>query len=479
MSDIEYNFLAVAVLGAWIPAILVLFAFLPPRRAVIASFVIGYLFLPDLSLHFHTLPDINKASLTAIGVILASLLFDGGRLFAVRPRIIDIPCIVLCLSPIATSWSNDLGLMDGLSMGMNIACRWGLAYWIGRAYFTDWEGMRELAMGIVMGGIAYAPLCWWEIRMSPQLHGQIYGWTFASFRKDANIFGYRPNVFLANGLTVTMFMGASALLAFWAWMTQSPRRLLGAPMAWIAVFLLITTIFCKALGGLILLVAGIGVLLLVKWPKTRLAVLGLILAAPTYMVVRATGDWSGERMVRAAAAISEERAQSLEFRLKNENLLAEKAMRQPWLGWGGWSRSHVWDPETGRDLTIVDGLWIITLGERGVIGLAALTLMVLGAAFLLWRRIPTPYWTDAACAAPVALSVVISLYMIDGLFNATFNPVASLAVGAVASIAATAKTTFGAETGNSSRRGSRRLAATSSLKAVPYVYSPGSSAPAK
>ena len=79
------------------------------------------------------------------------------------------------------------------------------------------------------------------------------------------------------------------------------------------------------------------------------------------------------------------------------------------------------------------------LGEYGIVGLAALTSMVLLPAVLMWRRVPTAKLARSGVRAPVALAVVITLYMIDGLFNATFNPVACLAVGAVASIAIVAQ----------------------------------------
>jgi hypothetical protein len=331
--------------------------------------------------------------------------------------------------------------MDGFAMSLTIITKWGLAYWIGRAYFTDWEAARELAMGIILGGLAYVPLCWWEIRMSPQLHYQIYGWLFISFRRDSALFGFRPNVFLADGLTVTMFLGVTAILAYWAWMTDSPRKLLGVPMWVIALVLIMTTIFCKALGGVILMMLGIGVLTMLRFPRAKWPVLLLLLMAPSYMIIRSSGEWSGNRLVEWASMISEERAKSLQFRLRNEDPLAAKALEQPWFGWGGWGRSHVFDAE-GHDTTINDGLWLIILGEHGIIGLGSLVVLVLGSAFLLWLRVPTRYWTDAACAAPVALAVVITLYMIDSLFNATFNPVASVAVGAVASMSYAAKKVF-------------------------------------
>ena len=447
MNELPISFLGLAVLFAWVPLIFLMFALLPPRRAVIAAFVIGYLFLPEQSFKFQTMPDVGKVSLTEFGVILASFVFDGGRLLAVRPRWIDLACAVLMTSPIATSLANGLGLMDGFAASLSIVFTWGLAYWIGRAYFTDWSAIRELSMGIILGGLAYVPFCWWEIRMSPELHGKLYGLTFASFRNDTYLFGvrlygYRPNLFLTDGLRVTMFMGVSAVLAFWAWMTGSPKRLFYVPMWAIALVLVFTAFFCKALGGVLLMAVGIVVLALTRWPKTRLPALLLILAAPTYMAVRSTGDFTGNFLIETANVLSPTRANSLEFRLTNENMLAAKALQRPMLGWGGWNRSHVFDWFDQRDLTIADGLWIIVLGQFGFIGLGAFTMMTSGSAVLLWRRIPARFWTDPACAAAVALAMVVAMYMVDSLFNATFNPVASLAAGAVASIAGLSKTVF-------------------------------------
>ena len=463
------NVFAVGVLAAWVPLIFVLFATMSSRRATIAAFVIGYLFLPDARFTFHTLPDLSKVSMTAIGVLLATLCFDPGKLFRFRPRWIDLPALVLSLSPIATSMSNDLGVMDGLANAANRICTWSLSYFIGRIYFTDWAAVRELAIGIVTGGLAYVPLCWWEIRMSPQLHGQIYGLQFMSFRTDSPLFGYRPNVFLANGLTVTMFMGVCTIIAYWLWISGSVKRLWTLPSVWVFGILLVTTIFCKALGGVVLTMTGIGVLTMIRWPKTKVAVLALILAPPTYMYARTSG-WQGDELVEAAASYSITRANSLKYRLKVENMMTEKARRRPMLGWAGWNRSHVYDLDTGRDLVLLDGLWIIMLGEYGLVGLTALMGMILLPAFFLWKRIPTRSWLDPACAAPVALAVVTALYMIDGLFNATFNPVACVAVGAVASIGAAAKVAFSRKRARSYVYQSQpAVTVVSSPKDIPFV----------
>lgn len=481
MNGWPYSLTALVVMVTWVPIVITMFALMRPRRAVILAFVAGYLFMPDIGYTFHTLPDANKVSLTCLGVIIGSLIFDGPRLFMVRPRLIDLAWLILMLAPLGASLANDLGIMDGLSASINLMFRWGLGYWIGRAYFTDWEGIRELAMGIVFGGLTYVPLCWWEIRMSPQLHGQIYGLLFSSFRDDTYIFGiklfgFRPNVFLQDGLTVTMYMGVASVLAFWAWMTGSPKRLLGVPMGVITLALIVTAFFSKGVGGIALMFIGMLLLTITsKWPRTRVPILILMLAAPAYITVRAAGEWTGDFLVESAKAVSPARAESLEFRLDNEKMLIGKALKQPLLGWGGWSRSHVFDRDN-KDLTIIDGLWILLMGETGLIGLTAFCIMVIGPALLIWKRIPTRFWSDPACAAAVALAVVITMYMLDSLFNATFNQVAVLTIGAVVSIGGVAKDVFNrsarrAIAQSASAYSSRVVAVVASPKDLPYVYS--------
>ena len=57
-------------------------------------------------------------------------------------------------------------------------------------------------------------------------------------------------------------------------------------------------------------------------------------------------------------------------RFENEQLLIKRAKIRPWLGWGRFGRSFVYD-EDGRMVTIVDSMWIIAFGFTGLVGLLA------------------------------------------------------------------------------------------------------------
>src|SRR5689334_9280513 len=149
------NFLVRLTLFGWIPFVLFLFTIYSPRRAVIWAFLLAWLFLPMAGFSVPGLPDYTKMSATTAGVLIGALLFDTDRILGFRPRWIDIPMAVWCLSPFVSSYLNDLGAYDGVAEVVHGTIIWGLPYVIGRVYFADLEGIRELAIGMFVGGLLY------------------------------------------------------------------------------------------------------------------------------------------------------------------------------------------------------------------------------------------------------------------------------------------------------------------------------------
>ena len=193
----------------WIPLLLAIFALLPARRAVLAGFVLGWLFLPNAEFALAGLPDYTKTSATSLGCLLGALVFNGGRLLALRPRLMDVPMMVWVGCPFITSLSNGLGPYDGVSAVAEQAVVWGVPYLLGRAYVSDLAGLREMAVALVLAGLVYVPLCLFEIRMSPQLHRIFYGFHPHEFVQHIRYGGYRPMVFMQHGLMVATLMGTA------------------------------------------------------------------------------------------------------------------------------------------------------------------------------------------------------------------------------------------------------------------------------
>jgi hypothetical protein len=192
----------------------------------------------------------------------------------------------------------------------------------------------------------------------------------------------------------------------------------------------------KSSGALILFIIGLGVLFISTKTKSVFLVWLLLSIPPAYMVSRSTGWWTGENLSSfVAEKFSAERAQSLQFRFDNETMLVEKALAGTFFGWGGWNRSRVFDQD-GRDLSVTDGLWIITLGTKGIYGLILLTLVISLPVYMLLYRSTPGQWHTAEYGAISAMSVLLALYMIDNLLNGMVNPIFMLFNGGICGLLA-------------------------------------------
>lgn len=425
----------IALIG-WIPAVLLIFLMLPPRRAVIASFLIGWLFLPEWGYALPGLPDYSKMTATCAGVLLATALFDPDRYWRFRLSWGDLPIAVWCLVGIPTALTNGLGLREGLSMAVSAIITWAAPYFIGRLYFSDWIGLRELAIGYAIGGFLYIPLCLYEIKMSPQLHRMIYGVFVHDWVQTIRYGGWRPMVFMRHGLMVGAWMAAASLAATWLWWTGAWRRVGPIPLPWLVAALLVTTVLCKSFGAIVLLLGALVALLLATRLKTALPLYALLLFPVFYATTRATNIWSGDNLVAAVQSIDADRAASLEYRMYNENEMATRARQQPIFGWGGWARYRPVNPETG-DRPTPDGLWIIAFGMHGAVGLTALLAMLLMPPAGLLSVFPARDWGDPRLSGAVVAAALLMLYAADNLSNAMINPVFMLSAGALTTFVAT------------------------------------------
>ena len=145
-----------------------------------------------------------------------------------------------------------------------------------------------------------------------------------------------------------------------------------------------------------LLTGGMSVLWMSTRFKTTVFLWALVLIPPVYVAVRVPNLWSGQQLIDLIKEyISEERAGSLEYRFFCEKLLVARAVERPMLGWGGWGRSAV--NLDGKEIP-TDGLWIITLGIRGFVGLILLYLVMDLPAILFLLRFPVRTWHNPQVA---------------------------------------------------------------------------------
>lgn len=430
------------VMFGWIPALLNLFSQFPARKAIVIGFIGAWLFLPKASFPLPGLPDYTKMSATCYGIVLATVIFDAARLTNFRPKWIDIPMMMWCICPFLSSMANGLGPYDGFSSSMDQTISWGAPYFLGRLYLSDLAGMRQLATGIFVSGLIYSPLCIFENFMSPQLHRIFYGFNAVEdLSQSIRYGGFRPVVFMEHGLMVGMWMMAGTLCGLWLWRTGVLKEVWGIPMSLLWPWQFFTFLMARSTGAYLYFMMGVGILLVAMIFRTALPKFMLMALIITYLSMAVTGNFSeekGDRIVDFIAnTVGPDRAQSIEFRLDNEEILGEKARQQMVFGWGGWGRARVYDA-WGKDISVTDSLWIIVFGNQGAVGLTfVFTAMLLPSFCFCVLRYPARTWKHPQVAGAAVMSLILPLFMLDCVLNAMTNPVFTLACGGIAGLVVT------------------------------------------
>ncbi|WP_107666873.1 hypothetical protein [Cyanothece sp. BG0011] len=435
---------AILVMLLWPGVVFFLFYRFPSQKAVIISFIIAWLFLPQKTgFEIQGLPDYNRISATCYSILIATIIFDFQRFKNYKFSWIDLPIIIFSISPFFASVSNNLGVYDGLSSSLSQTVRYGFPYLLGRLYLGNLLGMKRLAMAIFVSGLIYMPLCLYEIRMSPQLHSMVYGFMGQrEFAQSIRLGGYRPTVFLFHGLSVGMWMMAATLIGWWLWQSGTIKKLWNIPITFFVLPLTATFILIKSTGAYIYFAYGILVLFSAKWLKTNLPLLILIISIFIYLFLGATGQFSGKGADQVldflSSVVPQDRLSSLEYRFDNEEILVEKALERPIFGWGGWGRNRVYEYNWEGvlvDVSTTDSLWIIQYGINGAVGLISIfaTSLLPSFMFILSKsKYPAGLWLHPQIAPVAVLVTILPLYMLDCTLNNQYNPVFMLLSGGLA-----------------------------------------------
>ena len=416
-----------------------LFARYPTRTALLMTFLGAYLFLPRRTgFVLPLLPDFTEMTAVSYVALIAILLFDGGKLRQYQWHWLDLPLLIWCVVPLGSSLINGLGFYDGLGDCFKHLMVWGVPYGLGRLYLNSLTGMKEFALLWLKGALIYVPLCLWEVRMSPQLHNQLYGF----FAHNSGVlqalrsFGlWRPMVFMNHGLFVASFMFSASLLALWLWQSGSVTQIWGQPIRLHVVVLFLTFLLLQSANTYFYMFLAIAILIFGKFLKTNIPVLMVATGIFIYLVIASTGNFDGSGLVDwIAQNMSAERANSLGFRFDQEVNLIAHAQKQWLWGWGGWARN---EPELytlwgSRIRVVIDSFWIIAFGVNGILGLVSIyTTLVLPGVLLMTLRYPARLWFYPQVGPAIALSVCSLFVAIDSLFNAAVNPLNTLVLGGV------------------------------------------------
>lgn len=429
MSKGQESLLVPFAMFGLIPLAWALMLRMRPHKALVATFICAHLFLPIFSYLIVGSTAYDRATAPGLAVLSGMLLRDRRRLADFSWRWIDVPMIVWCFCPLLTVISLGREGRELVGSIVKQSLRYGLPYFLGRVYLRDWAALKDLAVGMVAGALAYAPLCLWEIRMSPHLHADVYGYAQHSFVQTIRQIGYRPMVFMQHGLAVGMYMCMGALTAYWLWQSKSIQRIAGIPVPLIALGLIAVGVACQSYLAIVFLFGGIALLSLTLMMRNSAMVACLLIAPVLYIGARSANLWSAQELVEVAGNFGQDREGSIRSRVQSEDILIRYSLKKPWFGYD--------NPEMGADdqAAIWDAYWVINLNKFGLLGLSAWVLaQLLGPAVLL-RRIPIPYWRHPLIAPGIVLCLVQIFSLCDNLFNAMHNPVFILLAGGVASLA--------------------------------------------
>ena len=414
------NNFAIFILFAWPIIMIVLAMVLPIRKVVLLSILGGNLFLPATGIALPGLPNYTKMVAAGMGALLPVFFFAAPKLFAWKPKLIDLCFIGFLIAPFISSMSNGLGLHDALSSTINRLLEWGVPYWLGRALFTDLPALRDVCVAVVASAIAIAPLCIYEMVMSPRLSLEVYGFRPSSFVMTQRMGGWRPMVFMQHGLALAAWMAAAALVAWILWRSKAIRVIWGMPISWIAIGLFIVTIGLRSTGAALLMLGLIATAECIQITRLRPILLALTLMPMAYIGLRSTG-WDGNQLVQLAEPLGPDRTSSLAMRLENDQLIADKVFNaRPAFGWGGWGRWRVQD-DLGRDITVSDSWWAILFGTTGFFGLICTYATFIAPLFPLTLHKSRKRILLGPLGAAWALGLGILLFVTDSLVNAMPN----------------------------------------------------------
>ncbi|MCA9606471.1 MAG: hypothetical protein KC619_12785 [Myxococcales bacterium] len=427
---------AYLALFAWGPVTLVLFARLRPAKATILSVLYATMFLPEAwNIDPPLLPPIDKTSVTGFWALVGCLWRGRGRLAAAKPfRGIDLAFVLVLLGNLGTVLTNGDPLVtgpvvrpglvpyDALAGGIKDTLNLFLPFFVGRAMLREGRDLDDLSKSFVTAGLVYSALALVEIRLSPQLHRWTYGFHQMDFSMTMRWGGYRPMIFMATGMAVSMFVLLAALFATARWRARVERP-------YKALWLAFVVVLCKSTGAIVYAALALPLVALTKRPRLYVAAAFAAMVL-SYPLLRATDVFPADFLVEQAQKVNEERALSLWFRFDQEAQLLERARERFLFGWGGYDRNRHFDPVTGGDLSVTDGDWAIVIGQRGIVGFLGVYAMLAFPAFYAFFAIRRLRDRRQRILLG-ALTLSASLLVVDLLPNGVFNCLPFFLMGAV------------------------------------------------
>ena len=439
---IEGNLIAGAALVFWPLVSFALFKIMPVGRAILASIIGAYLFLPPVPAGFDPplFPALTKDSIPNMVIVVLCLVFAKGKIeWLPQNGIARALVLIFIFSPVLTVMANGdpvfygrvglPGLRTTEAIALCIQQALFLApFLLARHYLSTDKDQRDLLLALVIGGLVYSIPALLEVRLSPQLNQWVYGFYQHSFAQTIRFGGYRPLVFLYHGIWLAFFLMTATIAAICLFRATPTKKMWKYAAA--AVYLGLVLFLCKSAGALVFAVILVPIIMLTT-QHIQLSVAAVVaVLAVSYPLFKQADLVPTEPLLERIEEVSLDRANSLRFRFDNEIVLLDRAYQRPAFGWGTWGRNHILDGWTGIILTVTDGRWIIVIGMFGWLGYIAEFGLLAVPILLMWWKGPHP--KDKGISPYVgAIGLMLAINIFDLIPNATITPMTWLFAGAM------------------------------------------------
>lgn len=415
------------------------------EKSVILLFLVPYLFLPVphsfyTPVKFPLFPPIDK-DVMPVFVALGLLYLNKIKIkYLPDFRFSTIICVAFLISPFLTIATNfdpivfptkvipAQKITEALSLFVALYLKVYIPFIVGFSLLGSNKAHQDFVVLLFVMGALYSLLMVYEIRMSPQLHRSVYGYFPHDWGQQIREGGFRPVVFLGHGLLVALYGCMSLIAAFILW--RERNQVMRGKGFILVIYFVLVLIFCKTYSAIIYFLFFLLVFTLFKTQMRLKAISAVAFLVLLYPLIRGTLPLVD--ITEFFMELNPERARSLQFRFQNEDMLLARANERPWFGWGTWGRNRVYDPATGEDLSVTDGAWIITLGAFGWLGYIAMMGLITYPVIVLMRVVSKRNEKNYSSYTFV-LALILVIYALDQIPNASVNHLTYLLAGAVLS----------------------------------------------
>ncbi|WP_417535531.1 hypothetical protein [Methylophaga sp.] len=408
------------------------------ENGILLALLGAYMFLPvDFKINLPGVPALDKFTITT-ATIIGYLFFHKKRLgFDALNTFMKVVFVLFLLTPFLTVLTNSeryyylpgLKLYDGLSDAVSNFLMI-IPFIFGVKYFNSYEKQALLFKYFVIAAVVYALLAMYEVRMSPQLHRQLYGYFPHSWLQQYREGGFRAIVFMGHGLLVALFLAVGVAMA--VTMTKLKVKILRYRTSLLVVFILTALVLQKSLAALVFGLFALFVIYVMSSKRMHQLALVIGVLFLMYPMLSSFNMFPHKTLLDIATKIDPERAQSLGFRFEQEEALLSHANNKPLFGWGGWGRNRVRNDVTGSNVSTTDGRWIITLGVSGWVGYLSQFLLVVTPLWLSYRLSKKHKLKEKDAVFLMAShSIVVAVILLDQMPNSSLNSLYWLIIGSL------------------------------------------------